>query len=189
MIAYLKGKVKYISKDSKFIILENNGVGFRIEALKPVFDIGQELEFYIFTYKREDEIRLIGFDTPDELELFEKLISISGIGPKAAITLLDLLGVNDILEAIEKGDIDKLKVKGVGKKTAQKIILELKGILVKEDSKFVSKDERIVEVQEALISLGYVPKEIKKFLAEMSFDKKKTSEDILKEVLGILRKV
>ncbi len=187
MIAYLKGTIKYISIKRNFIILENNGIGYRIFVTpKKNWNLGDQIDLFIYTYKRENELKLIGFNNPSELELFEDLISVSGVGPKVAVTLIHSLGVDKIVRVIQDQNIEELKIKGVGKKTAQKIILELKGVLVKNDLPSVENNTQ-EEVVEALKSLGYNLKEINSALEKFIINDDMTEEDILKGLLVLLR--
>ncbi len=133
MIAWLKGKV--IDVDDNEIVIDINGVGYRVligrnmkllEALNP----GDETELAIYTSVKEDGIRLFGFQNFFIRKVFVLLLSVNGIGPKVALNIVDQLGINDIVKALRTGDaIMFTKVSGVGKKTAQRIILDLQGKL------------------------------------------------------------
>lgn len=127
MIGYLKGKI--LTKQQKYFLLEVNGVGYKVfasDALLPEIEIDQEIALYIYTNVKEDDIALYGFKEEKEKYLFEKLISISGIGPKVS---LDIMGspLYIIQNAILNNDPKILtEIKGIGKKTAERLILELK---------------------------------------------------------------
>ncbi len=128
MISYLKGKIK--NKGNGFIILEINNIGYQV-FVNPVMyadlDIGAEVEFYIHQHVKEDILDLYGFKSMEELELFELLLSISGIGPKSALGVLTIAKVQDVKDSIAQGDSSLLtKVSGIGKKTAERVVLELK---------------------------------------------------------------
>lgn len=128
MIAYLQGKI--IVKNNHYLILEVGGVGYQIfagENFLASLKIGQEKEIYLHHRVREDVSDLYGFNTVEELDLFELLISVSGVGPKSAIAVISLATPDDIKEAIIRGDASLLtKVSGIGKKTAERLVLELK---------------------------------------------------------------
>jgi Holliday junction DNA helicase RuvA len=128
MIAYLKGKIK--NKGNGSVILEVNNVGYQVFVAPPLYAdlvIAQEQEFYTHQYAREDTLNLYGFRSMAELELFELLLSISGIGPKSALGIMSIAGVDDIKESIARGDAVLLtKVSGIGRKTAERVILELR---------------------------------------------------------------
>ncbi len=153
MIGSLRGIIleKYLTA----VLLEVHGVGYRVtlstHALSACSSQG-ELFCYIHDHIREDAHELYGFLQSADMELFEQLISISGVGPKVALTILSLGTADTVCRAIMDGDLTRLtSVPGVGKKTAQKIILELKGQLVESDD--ASGEDH--EVVEALQSLGY----------------------------------
>ncbi|MFA7208720.1 MAG: Holliday junction branch migration protein RuvA [Parcubacteria group bacterium] len=157
MIAKIKGKIEY-SKD-RFVVVDVNGVGYKVHltsyALGKVAGMGQ-VDFFIHTSVREDALDLYGFLTLDELDMFELLISISGIGPKAGLGILSIATPKTIKTAILNEDSSILtKVSGVGKKTAERVILELRNkvadLAVGEKEEAVSDSDAI----EALISMGY----------------------------------
>ena len=129
MIARLRGKL--LEKHPNQAIVEAGGVGYEVIIAVPTYsklpDVGGEVSLRIYTHVREDAFVLYGFPVQDEKALFEKLISVSGIGPKLAITVLSGLAAADLTTAIRRGEIERLvRVPGVGKKTAERIILELR---------------------------------------------------------------
>jgi len=129
MIALLRGKL--LEKHPNQIIVETGGVGYEvvipISTFSALPDAGSEIQLRIYTHVREDALALFGFLTVDEKAIFEKLISVSGIGPKLAITVLSGLATPDLVAAIRNGQVDQLvRIPGVGKKTAERIVLELK---------------------------------------------------------------
>ncbi len=129
MIAHLRGQL--LEKHPNQAVVEAGGVGYDVIIPVSTFSAlpaaGQEVRLRIHTHVREDAISLFGFLTQDEKLVFEKLISVSGIGPKLGITVLSGLAVSDLVTAIRAGDVDRLvRIPGVGKKTAERIILELK---------------------------------------------------------------
>lgn len=161
MIAYLKGKV--IAKSNNYIILETGGIGYQIyagENFLAELPKGGESEIYTHHHVREEMSDLYGFRDLEELQLFELLISVSGVGPKSALAVISLASTNDIKEAIIRGDAGLLtKVSGIGKKTAERLVLELKNKVARSSSGDIlsggissigSSDEI-----DALMSLGY----------------------------------
>lgn len=127
MINFLRGKI--LNKRDDFVILDVNNVGYKIfvnSALLSDVEVSQESEIYIYHHVREDISALYGFKNMEELELFEMLLSISGIGPKSAIGVLTIASVQDIRDSIARGESGLLiKVSGIGKKTAERVVLEL----------------------------------------------------------------
>jgi Holliday junction DNA helicase RuvA len=153
MIGSLRGRI--LEVHPAFAILEVQGIGYVIKSSIPFLAslmAGEERFVYIHDHIREDAHDLFGFGSIDELAFFERLISISGVGPKVALTILSSGTIDSVKRAVMAGDLDALtSVPGVGKKTAQKIVLELKGQLVEEEGE-TSGDREAVE---ALVSLGY----------------------------------
>ena len=129
MIAYLRGRV--LTTTTETVIVDVNGVGYELYCTGSVFrklTVGAVTELYTYLQVKEDGITLFGFDTPQEKELFLKLISVSGVGPKLGISILAALSADDFALAIATADVKRLSsVKGLGKKTAEKIVLELHG--------------------------------------------------------------
>jgi len=129
MIAFLRGKL--LEKHPNQVIVDTSGVGYDvvipISTFSALPDIGAEVQLRIHTHVREDALSLFGFFTADEKALFEKLISVSGIGPSLAIKVLSGLAASSIIDAIRGGDVAQLvRIPGVGKKTAERMVLELK---------------------------------------------------------------
>lgn len=128
MIAYLKGKI--INKGQAYIVILVKDIGYKVfvnETIYADIDIGQDVELYIYQHVREDSLALYGFNNMLQLEMFELLLSISGIGPKSALGVLAMGRVEDLQDAIARGDFGMLtKVSGIGKKTAERVVLELR---------------------------------------------------------------
>ncbi len=157
MIAYLRGIIHARSADA--IILDVNGVGYRVRVPSSTMallgDPGAEAELHTHLHIREDDMSLFGFSTQDELELFDKLLSVSGIGPKVALGVLSAAPPNVIASAISQNNLDVLTtIPGIGKKTAQRLVLELKGKVEfgEEMTELSGVDQ---EVAATLINLGY----------------------------------
>lgn len=187
MISYIIGDVRSIS-ESEFVI-ENNNIGYLIKSslsTLSIIELNNEYKIYTSLQVREDDMSLYGFYSKDELEMFLLLTSVSSIGPKNAIGILSSLEVDDIKLAIIESDIDKLtKAKGIGKKTASRIILELIDKIkqmpdIKTDSKktLTNFNEDIEVAREALINLGYAQNDINHVLNEL-----KTSDLTLEELV------
>ncbi|KWZ99859.1 MULTISPECIES: Holliday junction branch migration protein RuvA [Anaerococcus] len=193
MISYIIGEIKYIGEDS--FVIENNNIGYLINSsFNTIKTLEINNEFKIFTKMnvREDDISLFGFSSKDELEVFELLTSVSTIGPKNAIAVLSTLNVDKIKLAIVNNDIDTLtKAKGIGKKTASRIILELvdkvKKMAINEDltisdTKITGSNNEIEVAREALVNLGYQRNSIDKVLSSLK-DSDLSLEEIIKEAL------
>ncbi len=155
MISSLKGRIKAVS--NRFVILEVGGVGYQI-FVSPIilnkFKPGQEAEFFTHLHVREDLMVLYGFLTEEELNFFEQLIEVSGVGPKTALNVLALSKVEDLKQAISSGDASVLtKVSGIGRKTAERIILELRSKFENLPTTGVKGGDG--EVIDALVGLGY----------------------------------
>lgn len=159
MIAYLQGKI--IVKNNHYLILEVGGVGYQIfagENFLASLKIGQEKEIYIHHRVREDVSDLYGFSALEELDLFELLISVSGVGPKSAVAVISLATPDDIKEAIIRGDASLLtKVSGIGKKTAERLVLELKNKVahISGGINLAGTGTGTGDELDALMSLGY----------------------------------
>ncbi len=190
MIAQLTGKLSL--KASSFCILNVLGVGY--EVFLPIRTINQlpdqeDLCLFIYTYVREDQIKLYGFKTMEERQLFIQLLNVSGVGPKAAMSILSVSEVREIHQAIIQANVTFFtKIKGLGKKTAQKIIIELKPKIgsiqeldLSEKSLNVSRD-----VVEALKNFGFSRAEIDKTLA--SLDPNLSEDQLIKLSLQALGK-
>jgi holliday junction DNA helicase RuvA len=157
VIAHLRGKL--MQKDPARVVIDVHGVGYEVSVpvttLTALPDLGAEVSIDIHTHVREDVIALYGFSTRRERIIFEKLMTISGIGPKLAVTILSGGSVEDLVGAIKRGDLPRLTaIPGVGKKTAERIILELKD----KFQEFVDaspKPEVQTDVVSALENLGY----------------------------------
>ena len=158
MIAYLRGKLA--QKDPSRVVVDVNGVGYEVFIPLTTFtalpDTGGEVSIDVHTHVREDIIALYGFSTPRERLIFEKLMTISGIGPKLAVTILSGGSVQDLVAAIKRSDLARLTaIPGVGKKTAERIVLELKDKL-QDFSEVAPKSPVESDVLSALENLGYV---------------------------------
>lgn len=198
MFAYIKGTLE--EKLSNYIVVETMGIGYKIfmseTAISKIGEIGDNVKVHTHYHVREDDISLYGFLTNEELKMFELLLSVSGIGAKSAITMLSNISPSEFAMSIITNDISKLtKVPGIGPKSAQRIVLELKDKLKTEQA--ITKTEEVksvIEVNEntdeaisALQILGYNRKEIEKTLEKFDY-KTMSIEDIIRNGLKYLGK-
>jgi Holliday junction DNA helicase RuvA len=186
MIGSLHGTVH--THNEQHLLLEVGGVGYKVSCPLPLLlsvDKGQDLTLSIHTHVREDQLTLYGFKDELDLFIFEKLIGVSGIGPKSALAMLSVHSPASIADAVERGDVEALShTPGVGKKTAQKIILELKDKLA--HIAHTKETDTTYEVRLALETLGYSPKEIHDALQTLDTENKSTS-DLIKAALSQLQ--
>lgn len=192
MISYLKGKI--ILKKEKFIIISTGNVGYKVFVLSSFGEVGEEIELFTYLNVREDSLALYGFAGYKELELFELLISISGIGPKAGMGILALADPETIKIAIARGDSSILtRVSGIGKKTAERVILELKNKFSVSDVENIEGKTREIgnhsDALDALVSLGYSPNDAKKALANLPPEVKDVGEKIKKALKELGRNI
>ena len=186
MISYLEGKI--LDKNEKFFVVDVSGVGYRIFShsgiLEKIPENGQNVKIWTHLYVREDAMDLYGFLNKEELEFFEILISISGIGPRSALGILEVASVSSLKQAIVSEDETFFtKVSGIGRKTAQRLILELKSKLAK--TVVLEKGGSFKEMGdafEALVALGYRQSDVRRILNELPKDMK-SAEAKVKEVL------
>ena len=168
MIGYIKGIVKWFNSTS--CIIDVHGLGYELTCSQKVLQsliLDREFEAFVYTHVREDQLKLFGFSTPSEKELFETLIGISGIGPKIAISIFSVASEQMIKEAIIKADVNFFtQIKGLGKKNAQKIIIELKSKIgsVAELDLTAEEKQYSEDVVLALQSFGFLKKDIYKTL-------------------------
>jgi holliday junction DNA helicase RuvA len=193
MIGYLKGKI--ISSKPTHILLDVNGVGYTIRISINTFEriSGKEtVSLYIHTNVKEDAITLFGFYSEAEKEMFELLISINGVGPKSALSLLSGISTDDLKQAIITNNIERIvAVPGIGRKTAERLILELKNKVsdIKEEGIVPAKPSLQKEAVSALTTLGYnltsSEKAVNKILSELP---NCSLEDLIKRSLKELNR-
>lgn len=189
MIAYLQGKI--LSKGLNFLVLAAGQVGYKVyvpASLLLKYKVGQALEMFVHTYVREDQLALYGFSSADELELFESLISVSGVGPKMALNILSATSPQHAKSAIAGGEAAVFtKVSGVGRKTAERLIVELREKM--GEGKFGRNDGRqsreFSESLDALVALGYSVNEARGALNQVPKDLTE-SRQILRSALKLL---
>ena len=198
MFAYIKGNLQV--KSINYVVVENNGIGYKIymssKSIGTIGSIGDNVKVHTHYHVREDDISLYGFNTEEELRMFEILISVSGVGVKSALTMLSDITPTSFAIAVINDDVTRLtKVPGVGKKTAQRLILELKDKLKSED--ITCGETEVEECKNnciinndaitALQVLGYCKKEAETALEKINV-KGLSIEEIIKEALKILAK-
>ena len=201
MIAYVKGEL--VQKQIGYVVIDVGGLGYKIFMSEPsieeIGNIGDEVKVHTYYRVSEDDISLFGFNTQEELRMFELLISVSGIGAKTAIAMLACIEPSQFAIAVISNDIDTLKkIPGVGPKSAQRIVLELKDKMKKEQQiaeltnatleqkskikKVIVADSKVQEAIDALQVLGYTKKDVEKALEQIDTTELKV-EDIIKQAL------
>ena len=193
MIGHLEGTVKAVRKN--YLILATDYVGYKVfvtPQLSLTSEPGKKLSLYIHTHVREDQISLFGFTTLPELEFFELLLTVSGVGPKLALSVMSLSDLNMIKSGILNEDPNVFtKVSGIGRKTAERLIIELKDKITDE---FGGKEEGLREISKAqadvldvLMALGYSRSEARDALAGLPKNLG-SSEEKIREALRLLAK-
>jgi Holliday junction DNA helicase RuvA len=204
LIEYVRGTL--VDIDTQYVVIDHHGLGYQLYCPNPYrFQKKLNESVRIFTYQhvREDLIRLYGFETKEERALFEKLLNVSGIGPKGALAILASGEPEHVVHAIEEEDeVFLVKFPGVGKKTARQMILDLKGKLgdfapnlfeqgemaAKSSKSQITENEMLEEAFEALRALGYVEKELKKVRPHLEKEEM-TTDGYIKKALQLLLKV
>lgn len=203
MLAYIKGELTM--KQTEYIVIEVGGLGYKVFmssiAIDQIGKIGDMVKVYTYYRVKEDDISIFGFNTFEELRMFELLISVSGVGAKTAVTMLGSIEPSAFAIAVIQDDISTLKqIPGIGLKSAQRIVLELKDKLKKEQQiaelevasgtknkikNAIINDNKISEATTALQVLGYTKNDIDKAISQI--DKTEiTLEEIIKQALKIL---
>ena len=201
MLAYVKGEL--VQKQIGYVVIDVGGLGYKVFMSEPsieeIGNIGDEVKVHTYYRVSEDDISLFGFNTQEELRMFELLISVSGIGAKTAIAMLACIEPSQFAIAVISDDIDTLKkIPGVGPKSAQRIVLELKDKMKKEQQiseltnatleqkskikKAIVVDSKVQEAIDALQVLGYTKKDVEKALEKIDTTELKV-EDIIKQAL------
>lgn len=196
MIAHLRGIL--LDKHPNQAIIETGGVGYDVTISVPTFSemsqVGTEISLHIYTHVREDALALYGFGRPEEKQLFEKLLTVSGIGPKLAITILSGMAADEMTRAIRANDVARLtKIPGIGKKTAERMVLELRDKLPPAGAEAVTEIPSLTAVQEdvlsALTNLGYQRSLAEKAVATVSRNGKSGPfETMFRDALAVLAK-
>ena len=193
MIGKITGKVDQVYKNT--LIVDVSGVGYKIavpsRTLAQHVTRGQQVSLFTFTYVREDALALFGFESLDELSLFEKLLSIAGVGPKIALNVISSGSLDEITQALLNSDVDFFtNVPGIGRKTAQRIIVDLKTTLgtAKETDLFEISTRAYEETIQALKHFGFTAGEARETLRTVKNKNTMTTEQLLKEALKTIGK-
>jgi len=196
MIAYVKGKI--IRKNTTSLIIATNGLGYEVYVPLTNFykyQLGDEIELVTYMHTREDLMQLYGFEKWEERDIFLLLINVSGVGPKGALAILSHITIENLKAAIGTENLDVLtKLPGIGKKTAQRLIIELKDKMpvALSDSEEIVSESSVTgsDLLSALVSLGYQPLEIKKIIPQLLKDNPNADEAfLLKKALQILARI
>ncbi|MBO5371339.1 MAG: Holliday junction branch migration protein RuvA [Lachnospiraceae bacterium] len=197
MYSYIKGTLEEIAEG--FIVIDNHGIGYQIQAPANIIDylpsIGENIKIYTYLHVKEDAMSLFGFITRDDLKIFKLLLGVNGIGPKGALGILSVMSTDDLRFAVIGGDSKAIaKAPGIGAKTAQRIILELKDKLhledVFEDKTEITQNIPVSEAKtvkneavQALVALGYSSSEALSTLSKIDIAENMTVEEVLKAAL------
>jgi Holliday junction DNA helicase RuvA len=183
VIATLQGSVA--ARGDNFVIVETGGIGFKVHVPAPLLarwgTPSRRVQIFTYLHLRENEVSLYGFESQEALSFFELLLSVSGIGPKVALGMLSASAVEDLRGAIAAGDTDRLsQLPGIGKKTAQRIILDLRGKLEEEElvpaPPLSPVDQDVIA---ALTSMGYSQSEVREALASLPEEEMPVEERLL----------
>ena len=197
MLSFIKGELAEIYEDT--IVVDNNGIGINIKVPSTVIgnmpSIGEDVKIFTYLYVREDAINVYGFLTRDDLNVFKLLLNVNGVGPKAALGILSTISANDLRYAVLSDDVNAIKsAPGIGAKTAQKLIIELKDKIKLESEEMLKTntvvigndggDDMIVrsDAIEALVSLGYSSREAITAVKQVDVGNKDANQ-VLKEAL------
>lgn len=200
MYAYFIGKVAYIQADS--VVLEVNNIGYNIkvssQTLQNLGQMAGQVKLYTYTYVKEDTLSLFGFLTGEELELFKMMLTVNGIGPKGALSILSTLSVDALRMAILSGDAKSIaKAPGVGAKSAERMIIDLKDKIHPEDvfsvntfetkSVLVTQDNPAVkDAVEALTAFGFSASDALKAVNSVECNADSTAEELLSRALKVI---
>lgn len=202
MIKYLNGTLAEVDIDS--IVVEVNGIGYGVNVpvsvIENVREIGSKIKIYTYMNVKEDDVSLYGFLTKDELDIFKRVISVSGIGPKGGLAILSTLSADDLRFAVLSDDAKAIsKAPGIGLKTASKLILELKDKFDLQEA-FEKKPNNVMQTSvrnnseaqdavEALVALGYSSTDALKAVRSLDIDDSISSGNIVKMALKVIGKV
>lgn len=201
MYAYIKGTIEEIGEDA--VIVEAGGIGYNIRVSTATADLlpglGSEVKIYTYTLVREDAFQLFGFLTRDDLEIFKRLITVSGIGPKGGLAILSVMSADALRFAVMAGDAKAIaKAPGIGAKTAERVILDLRDKISIEDTLRglaptessakaaeggIGENQMRREAIEALVALGYSASDATAAVKKVAAEEDATPESILKQAL------
>lgn len=200
MIGRLRGKAQFISEDQ--LLVDVNGVGYLVNVPASTASLiadGKEVMLLISTHVREDAIVLYGFATDREKELFELINTVSGVGPKLALSILSTFSPDSFCQAVLEGNVQRLiQVPGIGRRTGERLVVELKDKIAKRYTSIgvspgiaVRRNQAVSDAVEALLALGYTAAEVEEAVAQLQVEGLKddeTAESIIRKVLGFLVK-
>lgn len=203
MYAYIKGTLEEVTEDA--VVVETGGIGYNIRVSTATADLlpglGSEVKIYTYTLVREDALQLFGFLTRDDLEIFKRLITVSGIGPKGGLAILSVMSADALRFAVMAGDAKAIaKAPGIGAKTAERVILELRDKISIEDTlrglgspaaagqadAAIGDNLMRREAIEALVALGYSASDATAAVKKVEIAEDATSETILKQALKFM---
>jgi holliday junction DNA helicase RuvA len=190
MIGFIKGEIISVAK-GVVVVLVNNGVGYKVQTSNDSLLEGKEVSLFVSTIMKENSLELFGFENRVEQEIFELLITVSGIGPKSALTILANRNIDEIIQAIVQKNASVLKVSGVGNKTAEKIVIELSNKVEKYEKEYSYNEgqttsSKLSEIYDAMEGLGYSRKEISGVIQLIDLEGDLSS--IVKQLLTILKR-
>jgi holliday junction DNA helicase RuvA len=198
MIGYLKGNLMFLGEET--LIIDVGGVGYEVSATLDAMGSavpGDAMEVFVYTLVREDDLRLFGFATLQERNLFEELMRVSGVGARSALLIISQLGEEGFVEAILTGNpLPLTRIKGIGKKIAERVLLEMKnrvsklykaGLASTSAGPSVRVSGGLLEVQEALLQLGFKRPQISTALSALGDRKDAPVEELISEALKRLR--
>jgi Holliday junction DNA helicase RuvA len=194
MIEFIYGNL--FEKTIDGIILDAHGVGYGLKIPLPTFyslpEIGEHVGLYVYTYMKEDAIQLFGFQSKDEKEIFQRFLKIRGVGPKLSLNILSYLPSKDLSSALDGINFETLiSIPGVGKKMAERILFEVKGIIEKESKEPKDLDSEIAkQARSALVNLGFPPSQTEGIIRKIwQEDKTISLENLIKKSLRNLTKI
>ncbi len=190
MIAFLKGVC--VERTAEYLVVEVQGIGYLLRfAQQEKVKLNEEVLLYTYLHVREDELSLYGFMTPMDREIFLKLISVKGIGPKIGLNVFKQASADRLIKAIEEGNISYLKtLPGIGPKTASQIVLDLKGKLISQSTPDIPAEvsQNVDDALEGLKNLGYRSYEIHAISSQLSAYKDNSVDELIKLGLQLLLK-
>ena len=190
MIGFLRGEVAGLTEDG--CLIDVGGVGYSLSCpattLRTLPSEGKAVRLWTYMHVRDDALVLFGFATESERRTFEALLSVAGVGPKVALAVCSALAPDALRRSLVSGDVGSISaVPGIGKKTAQRIVLELKEKLALPDLEVAGgTGDALRQARSALENLGYSPTEVREALAEITSDEERPVEDVLKQALKVL---
>lgn len=200
MIGFLSGKIHAVNNDDG-IVVDVNGVGYDVHVAKSFLDsrptVGQSIRLEVHTHVTESSFVLYGFHDAQERQVFRKLISVSGIGPKMALSVLSALSVSDLVTALVQGQLETLtRISGIGKKTAERMVIELKdkfkdmalGLRAAVFPVTAKNNNCVQDTVSALVNLGYLENQVRQILQGIVITENDTVQTLIKKSLGALAK-